>query len=125
MVLARVNDQLLDTSIFKNTNTGNGNTVRGCSLTHAIFASQMRAWSDVAFHDILPETPIYENCSYRTKSSIFGQRLSYYRRPEAELDIESGLQRACLFVPLTIDYIFPSPMMQSPLDIALDRRMLL
>ena len=50
---------------------------------------------------------------------IFGQRLSY-RRPEAEPGIESGLQGACLFVPLTIDYIFPSPVMQSPLDIALD-----
>ena len=81
--------------------------MRGCSLTHAIFASQMGAWSDVAFHDIPPETPVYENCSCRTKLSIFGQRLSY-RRPKAEPDIKSGLQGACLFVPLTIDYIFPS-----------------
>ena len=60
---------------------------------HAIFT--------VAFHDIPPETPVYEKYNCRTKASIFGQRLSYIWHPEAEPDIESGLQGACLFVPLT------------------------
>ena len=51
----------------------------------------------LCFCDILPETPVSENCGCRTKRSIFGQCW----RPEAEPDIKSGLQ-GCLFVPLQI-----------------------
>ena len=95
---SRVNDQLSDRSIIGRTEIV---TIigleRGCSPTHVHITTRTRPWSDVAFWDIPPEN----QCP---KTAVFGQngRISdtaYSRRPEAETDVESGLQEY-LFVAL-------------------------
>jgi hypothetical protein len=66
-----------------------------------MLANRMGAWSDVAFSRYFARNTSVQKLQLSDKTINFQTVLwPYHRYPEAEPDIESGLQ-GCLFVPLT------------------------